>query len=225
MDASPLWDRMVLMGRIQPSIHLTRSCMGSRTRMVVPTERVAPLVLWSTREGWECTTTKSSVLTSMMDMVEGDEDSGPPSVAGPEPGPPMPPFLSHLMPHMTLCCPSLSFIIHFHYRHLLISLHVNDCFTIPLAFGSPAPLIRSTPLAAHGLLSISIYALTFTVKTIASHSLLFSSSCPLTSIFLSFNTTSHLVSFLIVSTLSRCSLPLATARYCIYFIPAGTQGC
>jgi len=30
----------------------------------------------------------------------------------------MSPF--YLMPHMTLCCSSLSFIIHLHYRHLLI---------------------------------------------------------------------------------------------------------
>jgi len=122
MDASPLWDRMVLMGRIQRSIHPTRSYMDNRTRMVVPMERVAPLVLWSTREGWECTTTKSSVLTSMMDMVEGDEDSGPPSVAGREPGPPMPPFLSHATYDTMLPVP----LVHYSFS-LSASAHFPSC--------------------------------------------------------------------------------------------------
>lgn len=36
---------------------------------------------------------------------------------------------------MTPCCSSLSFIIHVHYRHLLIPIHVNDYFTTSLTFG------------------------------------------------------------------------------------------
>jgi len=90
MDASLLWDRMVLMARTQHSSHPTRSRMGSKPRTLVPMERAAQLVLWSTREGLECMKTKLSVLTLMMDMVEGDEDSGLPSVAGGEPGPAVP---------------------------------------------------------------------------------------------------------------------------------------
>ena len=84
MGASLLWDRTVLMGRIQHSIHPTRSCMGSK-RMPAPMEQAAPQVLWLVQEQWEFMTTKSRGRTSMMVMVESDEDSGPPSVAEPDP--------------------------------------------------------------------------------------------------------------------------------------------
>lgn len=105
MGGSLLRDRMVLTGRIQHSTHPTRSCMGNR-RISVPTERVAQLVPWSAQGGWECTTTKSSVLMLMMDMVESDEDSGQPFVAGPDIWPVRRFSSSHAT--MTLCCSSRS---------------------------------------------------------------------------------------------------------------------
>ena len=195
MDASPPWDRMVLMGRIQHSIHLSRSCMGSKTRTLAQTEQAAPLALWPAQERWGFTTTRFSGLTSMMGMVESDEDSGPPSVAEREPGTQ---YVSYLMPPMTPCCSSLSLIIHVHYRHLLTLIHVNDCFTTSLTFGSFAPLIRATPSVTHGLfVSTYAYLLDFDAwpkrSPVTHYSPLFP-PCPLISIFpRSFGTTSYLL--------------------------------
>ena len=70
-------------------------------------------------------------LMLMMDMVESDEDSGPPSVAGREPRPTMSPSIHPTYDTMLL----LSSIIHVYYRHLLIILHVNDCVTTSFAIG------------------------------------------------------------------------------------------
>lgn len=147
------------MGRIQHSTHPTRSCMDSKTRTPALTERVAPLVLQSEQGGWESTTTRFSALTSMMDMVESDEDSGLPSAAEHEPGSTMlPPPTS--CPHMTLCYSS--FIIHVYYRHLLISIHVNDRFTTSLAFFFPLPSFG--PPHRPRIVHPSVYTLTFWVS-------------------------------------------------------------
>ena len=191
-DASLLWDRMVLMGRIQHLIHPTHSCMGSKTRTLEPTEQVALLVLWPAQEQWEFTTTRFNGLMSMMGMVESDEDSGPPSVAEGELGPNT--FL--ISCHMPPCCSSLSLIIHVHYRHLLIPIHVDDCYTTSLTFGffrsphSGYP-IRHAWSNRQYIRLVSRFRCV--VKTIACHSLFpLSPSCPLISIFLrSFGATSY----------------------------------
>lgn len=121
----------------------------------------------------------------MMGTVESDEDSGPRSVAEREPGPTCHPFLSHA--HMTLCCPSLPFIIHDHYRHLLILIHVNDCLTTSLTLVlSFAPLIQYIPSATHDP-SVSTYTYFLDYDTWSKrsrHSLFPFFSCPSISIFL-----------------------------------------
>ena len=99
MDVSLLWDKMVLMGRIQHSINPTRSYMGSR-RTPVLTGQVALLALRLAQEQWEFTTTRFSGLMSMMGMVESDGDFGLPSVAEGELGPTV--TLFHLIPHDTM---------------------------------------------------------------------------------------------------------------------------
>jgi hypothetical protein len=83
----------------------------------------------------------------MMDMAGSDGDSGPPSAAGREPRLTVS-RLSHPTYDPMLL---LSSIIHVHYRHLLIILHVNDCVTTLFAIGFAAPLVPSTASAHHGL--------------------------------------------------------------------------
>ena len=210
MDASLLWDRMVLMGRIQHSTHPTRSCMDNKTRTQALTGRVAPLDLWPAQEGWESTTTRFSGLMSMMDMVESDEDSGPPSVAEREPEPAMPLFLTPC--HMTLCCSSL---VHY-------SISIYSFSFMLMTVSRPRLLFFPVPsFATHGL-SISTYAYyRYEVETIDRHSLFPPfPSCFSLSFFLPPLPALHLIRVTLpISSSSRCSLPLATARHCTYSIP------
>jgi hypothetical protein len=160
----------------------------------------------------------------MMDMVESNEESGPPSVAEREPGLVTSHSLisCHIRPHDAPPPP-----IHVHYRHLLIPLHVDDCFTSSLHLVFSGPLI-------HRLCMVSplVHTLTFRVSIhgqndrlpliipICSPSCSSMSYLPLSSI----GTTSHWGLPLLIVSSSRCSLPLATARYCTYLTPAGTHG-
>lgn len=74
---------------------------------------------------------------------------------------------------MSLCCSSLSFIIHVHYQHLLTLIHVDDCFTTSLLnIGFSAPFTLSVSSTTHSL-SVSTYTPPVSIRgqTIASHSL------------------------------------------------------
>lgn len=223
MVATLLWDRMAPMGRTQHSCPPTRSYMGNKIRTRALMEQEAQLVLFPVRGGWGYTTTRLSEVMSMMDMVESDEDSGLHSVAEREPGSPTMP--SPLIPPMAPCCSSLSFIIHVHYRHLLITIHVNDCFTTSLTLVFAVPLIPPNRIS-HAR-SASVPSLSFDpwIETVACRSFLFVLLPPSPSISPSYRLLWHRIFTGILLSCSCCSLPLATARYCTYFRLAGTHGC
>lgn len=137
-----------------------------------------------------------------MVMVENDEDSGPPSAAGRESRSTMSP-LSHYPYDIML---PLSSIIHVHYRHLLIILHVYDCFTTSFTIGF-CRYSRSIHRISSSTVYYSVHSPSLRVLTLGRNDRL-----PLIP-FSPFHHTSDLTrNFFLVLSPSRCSLPPATAR-------------
>jgi len=122
---------------------------------------------------------------------------------------------------------SASFIVHVHYQHLLIPLHVHDRFTTSLAFGffrSPHPVHPiGHAWSVHQYIRL-LSEFRYMVRMIARHSLfLISPSCPLVSIFLAPLSVLHLIRFPLFYPLFVASFSPSHHRTVMYLLHARWQ--